>query len=84
MSKLSKLVAKFLSNPPEVRFEEVRYVLEAFSFDEVRSTGSHHIFRNKQGVKITVPKKGGQKVKGVYVKQIVELLDLEDWAHEQD
>lgn len=82
MSKLKKLVEQFLRNPPEVRFEEVRYVLEAFGFEEKRSRGSHHSFRDSLGRKITVPKVGGQKIKGVYVQQIVELLNLEEWNNE--
>ncbi|MEQ8998699.1 MAG: type II toxin-antitoxin system HicA family toxin [Coleofasciculus sp. B1-GNL1-01] len=82
MGKLEKLVEQFLNKPPEVRFEDVRYLLEAFGFEEKRSKGSHHSFRDSQGRKITVPKKGGQKVKGVYVKQIVELLNLEEWSDE--
>jgi len=64
MGKLEKLVEQFLNKPPEVRFEDVRYLLEAFGFEEKRSKGSHHSFRDSQGRKITVPKKGGQKVKG--------------------
>jgi hypothetical protein len=28
----------------------------------------------------TIPKKGGHKVKGIYVQQIVELLNLEEWS----
>ncbi len=56
--------------------------LTAFGFEERRSKGSHHTFRNSEGVKITVPKKGGKMVKGVYVKQIIELLNLEDWQDE--
>jgi predicted RNA binding protein YcfA (HicA-like mRNA interferase family) len=82
MSKLKKLVERFLAVPPEVRFEEVRYILEAFGFREVRSKGSHHSFRREDGLKITVPKTGGQNVKGSYVRQIVELLNLEDWHGE--
>ncbi|MEQ8468035.1 type II toxin-antitoxin system HicA family toxin [Coleofasciculus sp. E1-EBD-02] len=82
MGKLEKLVEQFLNKPPEVRFEDVRYLLEAFGFEEKRSKGSHHSFRDSQGRKITVPKKGGQKVKGVYVQQIVELLNLEEWNDE--
>ena len=80
--KLEKLVEQFLNKPPEVRFEDVRYLLEAFGFEEKRSKGSHHSFRDSQGRKITVPKKGGQKVKGIYVQQIVELLNLEEWSDE--
>jgi predicted RNA binding protein YcfA (HicA-like mRNA interferase family) len=76
MGKLEKLIQQFLNNPPEVRFEDVRYLLEAFGFIEIRSRGSHHSFRNEIGQKVVIPKKGGQKVKGVYVKLIVDLLDL--------
>ncbi|MEH2432910.1 MAG: type II toxin-antitoxin system HicA family toxin [Nostoc sp.] len=51
-------------------------------FEEKRSKGSHHSFRGSQGKTIIVPKTGGQKVKGVYVQQIVELLNLEEWIDE--
>lgn len=84
MSKLSKLIEQFLREPSEVRFEDVYYVLTAFEFEEVRSRGSHHTFRNAEGLKITVPKKGGKMVKGVYVKQIVMLLKLEEWQDESE
>jgi hypothetical protein len=40
MGKLEKLVEQFLNQPPEVRFEDVRYLLEAFGFEEKRSKGS--------------------------------------------
>ncbi len=82
MSKLKKLVEEFLRRPPEVNFNDVCYLLEAFGFEEKRSKGSHHIFRDSLGRTITVPKKGGQKVKGVYVQQIVELLNLQEWSNE--
>lgn len=84
MTKLRKLVDQFLKRPPEVKFEDVYYLLTAFGFEENRSKGSHHIFRNAQGLKITVPKKGGKMVKGVYVKQIVMLLKLEEWNDESE
>jgi len=80
MSKLSKLVKQFLANPPEARFEDVCYVLEAFGFKEVRSKGSHHTFENQDGDVIVVPKKGGQKVKRTYIKAVVNLLNLENWS----
>jgi predicted RNA binding protein YcfA (HicA-like mRNA interferase family) len=84
MSKLSKLVKQFLSNPSDVRFEEVGYILRAFGFEEVRSKGSHHIFRNSDGRKLTVPKKDGQRVKRVYIKQVVDLLELQQWSNKQE
>lgn len=82
MSRLRKLVNRFLSEPPEVRFDDVYFLLKAFGFEEIRSKGSHHIFRNADGLKITVPKKGGKMVKGIYVKQIVQLLNLAEWTDE--
>jgi len=84
MGKLGKLVEQFLANPPEVRFDDVCYILTAFGFEEKRSKGSHNTFVNADGLKITVPKKGGQKVKGIYVKQIVVLLKLEEWSNESE
>lgn len=82
MSRLRKLVEQFLREPPEVRFEDVYYLLVAFGFEEKRSRGSHHSFRNANGLKITVPKTGGKMVKGVYVKQLIALLNLEEWLDE--
>jgi predicted RNA binding protein YcfA (HicA-like mRNA interferase family) len=82
MRKLTKLIQGFLANPPDARFEDVRYVLEAFGFQEKRSRGSHHTFENETGEVIVIPKKGGQKVKRFYVQRIVELLKLEDWQSE--
>jgi predicted RNA binding protein YcfA (HicA-like mRNA interferase family) len=78
MSKLEKLIEQFLRDPPEVRFDDVEYGLTAFGFEEKRSKGSHHTFRNTAGLKITVPKKGGKMVKGVYVQQTVSLLNLDE------
>ncbi len=65
MSKLRKLVEQFLSNPAEISFEDVKYVLSAFEFEEKRSKGSHHIFADSQGRVLKVPKKCGKKVKRV-------------------
>jgi predicted RNA binding protein YcfA (HicA-like mRNA interferase family) len=84
MSRLGKLVDQLLREPPEVRFKDIYYLLTAFGFEEKRSKGSHHTFRNADGIKITVPKKGGKMVKRTYVQQIVALLKLEEWANESN
>ena len=78
MSKLDKILNKFRQKPPEVNFSEVVYVLQAYGFEEKRIKGSHHSFRNSEGLKITIPKKGGQKVKGIYVQKLLKLLELEE------
>jgi predicted RNA binding protein YcfA (HicA-like mRNA interferase family) len=73
-----KLIEQLLRDPPEARFDDIQYLLEAFGFEEKRSKGSHHTFRSEAGLKITVPKKGGKMVKAVYIRQIVTLLQLEE------
>ena len=82
MSKLDKLIKKFLSKPPEISFEDVRYVLESFGYGEVCSRGSHHAFENEEGEVIIIPKKGGKKVKRTYIEAVVKLLNLENWQDE--
>jgi hypothetical protein len=41
MSKLKKLVEEFLRRPPEVNFNDVCYLLEAFGFEEKRSNTNY-------------------------------------------
>jgi predicted RNA binding protein YcfA (HicA-like mRNA interferase family) len=76
VGKLEKLIELFLRQPPEVRFADVLYLLEAFGYIEQRSKGSHHTFSDPDGKTIVIPKVSGQKVKRVYVKRIIELLGL--------
>lgn len=78
MSKLDKLIKKLLLRPPEARFEDIRYVLEAFGYQEVRSKGSHHAFENDTGDVIIIPKKGGKKVKRTYIEEVIRLLNLDN------
>jgi predicted RNA binding protein YcfA (HicA-like mRNA interferase family) len=84
VGKLEKLIELFLRQPPEVRFADVRYLLEAFSYIEQRSKGSHHTFSDPDGKTIVIPKVSGQKVKRVYVKRIIELLELSNTLASSD
>ena len=79
MTKLQKLVNQFLADPTEARFDEVRSLLNAFGYEEKRSKGSHHVFENENDSVITVPKRSGQRVKRIYLKRLVVLLDLANW-----
>jgi predicted RNA binding protein YcfA (HicA-like mRNA interferase family) len=76
VGKLEKLIELFLRQPPEVRFSDVLYLLEAFGYIEQRSKGSHHTFSDSDGKTIVIPKVSGQKVKRVYVKRIIEMIEL--------
>lgn len=84
MSKSDKLIRFFLTCPSEASFEDVRRLLEEFDFLAVRTSGSHVIFRHEDGRQITVPTKKGRTVKKVYIRQIIELLSLEDWYDQED
>jgi predicted RNA binding protein YcfA (HicA-like mRNA interferase family) len=82
--RIRKIVQKFLARPPEVSFEDVRLLLEAFDFTDKCHGSSHHVFRHADGRLISVPTVNGRRVKGFYVKEIVNLLKLEEWDANQD
>lgn len=80
MSHLDKLVEQFLKQPPEVLFEDVAKVLEAFGFEERPSGGgSHRAFAKSGHPPKIVPTVKGRLVKRAYVRMIIENLNLEDW-----
>lgn len=81
VTRKDKLIVKLLSRPPDMLFGEVEALLRHHGFvEETRKgkTGSHHVFRNREGRKITVPKKEGQRVKRTYLEMIVDVLQLEE------
>lgn len=77
MSKLEKLIAHLCSEPVEATFSDIQKLLEHFDFMEARASGSHHVFRHKDGRMIVIPKKSGNKVKKIYIKKVISLLDLD-------
>lgn len=83
MSRLTKLVARFLSEPAEVSFRQVATLLQAFGYEE-RSSGKHPVFTKRGSRPITVPTVRGRRVKQAYVKMIVEILELREWYGEQE
>lgn len=78
MSKLDKLIAHLRSEPSEASFGDIERILKAFDFIEVRSNGSHHIFRHQDRRQITIPKDSGRKVKRIYIKKVIDLLELDN------
>lgn len=81
---LDKLVEQFLREPPEVAFADVVTVLEAFGYAERSSGGgSHRVFVKPGHSTIVVPTIQGRRVKRVYIKMIIENLNLEDWYEER-
>lgn len=83
VSRLCKLIETLLRLPPEAKFRDVEKVLAEFGWELKRTSGSHNIFRDAKGRMLTVPTVKGRTVKTTYLKQVVELLELEEY-HEQN
>ena len=82
--RLVKLAGRILGHPKDVDFDDLHRLLEGFGFS-CKSPGggsSHFVFRKPGSMPISVPK--NRPVNTVYVKQIIRLLDLEDWYESQD
>ncbi|TCJ01589.1 MULTISPECIES: type II toxin-antitoxin system HicA family toxin [Cytobacillus] len=56
MAKIEKIIEKMKNQPKGISFKEVKKVLEHLGYIEVRIRGSHHQFRNEQGLVTTVKK----------------------------
>ena len=76
MSKLEKLFQRIISNPKNVRFEELEKALLRRGFSESQSGGgsSHYIFK-KDGVSVTIPRHG-KFVGEVYVHMAIAAMGI--------
>jgi len=61
---------------PRVTAREVIKVIEKAGFYLVRQSGSHKIYRNDKGVRITVPYHSGEILHPKLVKSIIRDADL--------
>lgn len=88
MSRAEKLLKRWRDNPPREEIAETVFnVLKRYGFTERKGSGSSHRvyehpaladFPELYGADphLTVPVKGGQKVKGFYLKEIVAAITL--------
>nr|WP_233424347.1 type II toxin-antitoxin system HicA family toxin [Pseudanabaena biceps] len=75
MGKKEKLLELLRNSPNNVTFGDIRKLLELEGFDLDRITGSHHIFKRDEIV-LVIPVHNN-RVKSVYVKRVVELIEGE-------
>ena len=61
---------------PRVTADKVIRVLEKIGFELVRQSGSHKIYRNQQGKRITVPYHSGKTLHPKIIKSILLDTDL--------
>lgn len=82
MSKWEKLLAKINALSKDLRFDELRKVLESYGYKmhAPRGGSNHYTFR-KEGCKpITIPKH--DPIKKVYVELVREVVESEGDHHE--
>ena len=77
MSKWDKLLTKICSLSKDLRFEELRRILEScgYKMNAPRSGSSHFTFRKPGCQPITIPKH--EPIKRVYVELVKQIVESE-------
>ena len=78
MTKQLKLIEKLLQKPKGMRFDEIKSILENAGFKNVRSRGSHFVFKNSESGKRVIIPIHDNTVKKCYLEEIIKILGLED------
>ena len=78
MSKWDKLIAEIKSLSRELRFEELRKVLESYGYamEQPHGGSSHCTFRRPGCSPITIPKH--EPIKVTYVRMVKEVIESEE------
>ena len=84
MSAWEKLLARILSLSNDLRFTELRRVLEAYGYEmkQPKGGGSHYTFRKPGCMPITIPKH--EPIKKTYVEMVKDVVESEGKNHEND
>ncbi len=82
MSKWEKLLSRICSLSKDLRFDELRKVLESYGYQmsSPRGGSSHYTFRKHGCRPITIPKH--EPIKKIYVEMVREVVESEANAHE--
>ena len=77
MSKCDKLIARICTLSKDLRFDELRKVLEGYGYElnAPRSGSSHYTFRKQDCMPITIPKH--EPIKKVYVEMVRQIVESE-------
>lgn len=77
MSTWDKLISRVLSLSSDIRFDELKRVLEScgYTMKAPKGGGSHCTFRKDGCIPITVPRHG--PVKKIYIEKVREIVESE-------
>ena len=77
MSQFEKLLQKIISLDNDLRFDEVRKVLEAYGYtlSGPRSGSSHRTFRKPGCLPITIPTHN--PIKRIYIEMVKDIVESE-------
>lgn len=77
MSKWAKLLSRILSLSKDLRFDELRKVLESYGYEmnAPRGGSSHYTFRKAGCNPVTIPKH--EPIKRIYVEMVREIVESE-------
>lgn len=83
MSKWDKLISRLFSMPKDMRFEELKKILEGYGYAMTApaSGSSHYTFRKPGKNPITIPKQ--KPIKRIYVEMVREIVE-EELSDEND
>ena len=84
MSKWDKLLSKITSLSKDVRFAELKKILESYGYVMYAPRGgsSHYTFRKSGCRSITIPKH--EPIKKVYVEMVKEIIEGEESPNENN
>ena len=84
MSKWDKLIEKILNLSKDMRFDELRKVLESYGYvmNAPRGGSSHYTFSKPGAMPITIPKH--EPIKKIYVQMVKEIVESEVSNYEND
>jgi len=80
--KIKKLVKEMLNLPGEMRLEKVKKVLTHFGWVPTNTKGDHFMYR-KGGEMLTLVVRKGRFIEKVYIKRVIDRLNLEEWYEKQ-
>jgi predicted RNA binding protein YcfA (HicA-like mRNA interferase family) len=82
MGKREKLIDRLTNNPQNAIFADIRNLLEYEGFYLDRVKGSHHVFKYAE-TSFVVPVHNN-KVKAIYVRKVLELIEQADTELEEE